>query len=175
MKEDTYLNPYDIAYQAATSADTREKFWENEARNVSWFKFPKTILDSTNPPFYRWYPDGEINITYNMIDRYLHTHSDKRCLVWVSNMVNQEKVWTWREVYENVCKMAIILKRNGVKKGDRVIVYLPMIPEALFTVWACARIGAIHSIVFGGFSAKELSGRIIDSTPRVIVTASCGL
>ena len=90
-------------------------------------------------------------------------------------MVNVQRTWTWKETYQEVCKMANILKRNGVKKGDRVIVYMPMIPEALFTVWACARIGAIHSIVFGGFSAKELSGRIIDSEPEVIVTASCGL
>lgn len=90
-------------------------------------------------------------------------------------MVNIEKEWTWRQVYENVCKMSLLLKKYGVVKGDRVIIYDPMIPEALFAVWACARIGAIHSIVFGGFSSKELAGRIADSKPKVIVTASCGL
>ena len=95
MKEDTYQTPYDIAFEAATNPETREKFWENEARNVRWFKFPKTILDSSNPPFYRWYPDGEINITYNMFDRYLPTQGDKRCLIWVSNMIKTEQVWTW--------------------------------------------------------------------------------
>lgn len=132
-------------------------------------------MDSTNPPFYRWYSDGCINITYNMFDRFLETQGDRRCLVWVSNMVNQEKEWTLRQVYENVCRMSLILKKHGVTKGDRVIIYDPMIPEALFATWACARIGAIHSIVFGGFSAKELAGRIADSKPKVIVTASCGL
>ena len=110
-----------------------------------------------------------------MIDKYLPTQADKRALIWVSNMVKQEKIWTLKEVYENVCRMCLILRKQGVTKGDRVIVYLPMIPEALFTVWACARIGAIHSLVFGGFSAKELAGRIVDSKPKVIVTASCGL
>lgn len=175
MKEDTYLNPYDLAFQAAGGEATREKFWEDQARNVRWFRFPNTILDSSNPPFYRWYPDGLINISYNMIDRYLPTQANKRALIWVSNMVGQEITFTLGEVYQNVCRMALLLRSQGIKKGDRVIVYMPMIPEALFTVWACARIGAIHSIVFGGFSAKELAGRIVDSKASLIVAASCGL
>lgn len=175
MDCETPLNPYDVASNAANNPETREEFWRNEARYVSWFKFPKTILDSSNAPFYRWYSDGEINITYNMFDRYLETQKDRRCLIWVSNMTNTEKVWTLRQVYENVCRMCHILKKHGVQKGDRVIIYDPMIPEALFAIWACARMGAIHSIVFGGFSAKELAGRIADSKPKVIVTASCGL
>ena len=90
-------------------------------------------------------------------------------------MVKQEKVFTLREVYENVCRMCILLRKQGVQKGDRVIIYMPMIPEALFATWACGRMGAIHSIVFGGFSAKELAGRIVDSDPKVIVTTSCGI
>lgn len=110
-----------------------------------------------------------------MIDRYLPKHADKTALIWVSNMVNQEKTWTLHEVYQNVCKMALLLKKHGVEKGDRVIIYFPMIPEALFATWACARIGAIHSIVFGGFAAKELGSRIKDATPKVVVTTSCGL
>lgn len=110
-----------------------------------------------------------------MFDRYLPTHADKRALVWVSNMVQQQKEWTLRQAYEDTCKMAQLLKNQGVQKGDRVIIYMPMIPEALFATWACARIGAIHSIVFGGFAAKELASRIVDSTPKVIVTTSCGL
>ena len=89
-----------------------------------------------------------------MIDRYLPTQSNEKSLIWVSNMVNERKEWTLREVYENVCRMCLLLKEHGVKKGDRVIIYMPMIPEALFATWACGRIGAIHSIVFGGFSAK---------------------
>ena len=90
-------------------------------------------------------------------------------------MVKEEKVFTLNEVYKNVCRMSILLKQQGVKKGDRVIIYMPMIPEALFATWACGRIGAIHSIVFGGFAAKELAGRIVDCDPKVIVTTSCGL
>lgn len=89
-----------------------------------------------------------------MFDRYLPIHNDKTALIWVSNMINQEKVWTLRQAYEDTCKMAVFLKKNGVKKGDKVIIYMPMIPEALFATWACARLGAVHSIVFGGFAAK---------------------
>lgn len=114
MDCETPLNPYDVAFNAASNPETREEFWKNEARYVSWFKFPKTILDSSNPPFYRWYADGEINITYNMFDRYLETQKDRRCLIWVSNMTNAEKVWTLRQVYENVCRMCHILKKHGV-------------------------------------------------------------
>jgi propionyl-CoA synthetase len=110
-----------------------------------------------------------------MIDRYLESQANCPALIWVSNMVNQQITWTLREVYENVCRMSILLKQYDVKKGHRVIIYMPMIPEALFATWACNRLGAVHSIVFGGFSAKELGGRIVDSDPTAIVTASCGL
>lgn len=110
-----------------------------------------------------------------MIDRYLPKHADKIALIWKSNMVNQEKIWTLHELYRDVCKMALLLKSHKIKKGDRVIIYMPMIPEALFAAWACARIGAVHSIVFGGFAAHELSNRIIDSTPSLIILASVGL
>lgn len=102
-------------------------------------------------------------------------YANKQALIWVSNMVKEEKIFTLREVYENVCKMCILLKKHGVQKGDRVIIYMPMIPEALFATWACARIGAVHSIVFGGFAARELGGRIIDAKPKAIVAANFGL
>jgi propionyl-CoA synthetase len=121
---------------------------------VEWFSFPKTILDAHDPPFARWFADGVTNITYNMFDRYLSVYSDKQALIWVSNMLNKERTWTLRQAYESVCRMGLLLKSRGVKKGDRVIIYMPMIPEALFASWACARIGAIHSVVFGGFAAK---------------------
>jgi acyl-coenzyme A synthetase/AMP-(fatty) acid ligase len=110
-----------------------------------------------------------------MFDRYLAAHGEKKALIWVSNMVNQERIWTLRQAYESTCKMALLLKSRGVKKGDRVIIYMPMIPEALFAAWACARLGAVHSIVFGGFAAKELASRIVDCTPTVVITSSCGL
>lgn len=168
-------NAYDEAFRRAASPELREKFWEEQAREVEWFDFPKTILDNRDPPLARWYPDGQINITHNMFDRFLPTHASKRALVWVSNMVNQHREWTLQQAYEDTCRMARLLQQQGVKKGDRVIIYLPMIPEALFATWACARIGAIHSIVFGGFAAKELANRIVDSNPKLIVTTSCGL
>ena len=110
-----------------------------------------------------------------MIDRYLPERADKLAMVWVSNMVNEERKWTLHEVYENVCKMAHLMQKEGVKKGDRVIIYFPMIPEALFSTWACARIGAIHSIVFGGFASKELGSRIKDASPKLVLTTSVGL
>ena len=110
-----------------------------------------------------------------MFDRYLPQHADKKALIWVSNMVNQEKVWTLGQAFQEVCKMAHLFKSNGVQKGDRVIIYMPQIPEALFAAWAAARIGAVHSIVFGGFAAKELASRIVDSQPKLVVTTSCGL
>lgn len=110
-----------------------------------------------------------------MFDRFLPAQAGKRALVWVSNMINQHREWTLQQAFEDTCRMARLLQQQGVQKGDRVIIYLPMIPEALFATWACARIGAIHSIVFGGFAAKELANRIVDSKPKLIVTTSCGL
>lgn len=89
-------NLHEVAFEAASKAETREQFWKEQATRVSWFKFPEVILDSTNPPFYRWYPDGQVNITYNMIDRYLDTQAERRSLIWVSNMVKEEKEWTLR-------------------------------------------------------------------------------
>lgn len=121
---------------------------------MEWFSFPKNILNAEKPAFARWFSDGTINITHNMFDRYLPAHADKQALVWVSNMVQQERTWTLRQAFESTCRMASLLKSRGVTKGDRVIIYMPMIPEALFAAWACARIGAIHSVVFGGFAAK---------------------
>lgn len=110
-----------------------------------------------------------------MFDRFLPQHSNKQAVVWVSNMVKERREWTLQQAFEDTCRMARLLQQQGVQKGDRVIIYLPMIPEALFTTWACARIGAVHSIVFGGFADKELANRIVDSKPKAIVTTSCGL
>jgi propionyl-CoA synthetase len=170
-------NAYTVAYEKATNEDTREEFWKEEAKNVKWKTFPTKILDSANPPFYYWYPDGEINICENTIDRHLEDKKklDEPAVIWVSNMVNIERTYTWKELYENVCKFAKLLKEQGVEKGDRVIVFMPMIPEAIFAVMAIARLGAIHSIVFGGFAAKELASRMTDSTPKVVVTTNYGL
>jgi propionyl-CoA synthetase len=110
-----------------------------------------------------------------MFDRFLPAHADKRAVIWVSNMINETAEWTLRQAYEATCKMANLLLESGVTKGDRVIIYMPMIPEALFATWAAARIGAIHSIVFGGFAAMELASRIVDCKPKAVLTASCRL
>lgn len=142
---------------------------------MTWYKFPNQILDSSNAPFHRWFPDGEINICYNAIDRHLADCGHKKAVIWVSNMVNKERIFTYTELHQNVCKMAKLFQRHGVVKGDRVIIYLPMIPEAVFAALACARIGAIHSIVFGGFAAMELAGRMTDCSPKLIVTTNFGL
>lgn len=116
-----------------------------------------------------------MNVCYNTIDRHLQELGDNNAVIWVSNMVDKEKTYTYKELHQSVCKMANMFQKLGVTKGDRVIIYLPMVAEAVFAALACIRLGAIHSIVFGGFAAKELASRVNDCTPKVIVTANFGL
>ena len=159
-------HPYYNAYFKATSPETREEFWAEQAKMVDWYKFPTKILDDSNPPFYRWFKDGQLNTCYNCIDRHLPTQGDKIGLIYDSAVTKTSKTFTWKEMYENISKFAGVLKNHGVQKGDRIIIYMPMIPEAIFAQLACARIGAIHSVVFGGFAAKELASRIVDAEPK---------
>lgn len=166
---------YASAYQSSIDPASRDAFWRNHLQAVHWFKKPSTILDQSNPPFCRWFPDGTLNMSYNCIDRHLKTHSDFPAIYHESPLTNRSDVITYKQVHENVTKFAGILKDQfNVKKGDRVVIYMSMVPEALYAVHACARIGAIHSVVFGGFSAMELSKRIVDSNPKVIIANSAG-
>ena len=153
-----------------------ESFWGDAARAIDWYREPSVILDSSNPPFYRWFSDGELNTCYNALDRHVRDgRGDQAALIYDSPVTGTSRRYSYRELLDQVARFAGVLQGLGVTKGDRVVIYLPMIPEAAISMLACARIGAIHSVVFGGFAAPELAARIDDAAPKVVVTASCGI
>jgi acetyl-CoA synthetase len=150
-------------------------FWAKRARQlIDWHKPFTQVLDESNAPFYRWFYDGELNVSYNCLDRHLASKGDKTAIIFESDD-GQVRRLTYRELHAEVCRFANGLKSLGVRQGDRVVIYMPMGPEAVIAMQACARIGAIHSVVFGGFSAKSLHERVIDAGAKVIVTADEGL
>jgi len=153
----------------------REGFWSEQAKLVHWNKPFSKVLDYSRPPFARWFVGGETNLCYNAVDRHLASRAEQKALIWISTEVGQQKEFSYRQLYREVNRVAAMMQSLGVKKGDRVIVYMPMIPEALVAMLACARIGAVHSVVFGGFAANELATRIEDAQPKVVVSASCGI
>ena len=151
------------------------KFWGKQAKAITWGKNPKKILDDSNSPFYKWFPDGTLNTCYNAIDRHvLSGRGEQDAIIYDSPVTNTKKRITYSQLQYQVSQFAGALIKLGVIKGDRVIIYMPMIPEALVAMLACARIGAVHSVVFGGFASNELAVRIDDCKPKVIVSASCG-
>ncbi len=167
-------NPYDVAFQQ--SINDPDAFWGAAAEDVAWYKKPDMVLDSSNPPFYRWFRGGEINTCYNALDVHIENGlGDQAALIYDSPVTNTIKTYTFNDLRDEVAVFAGALAAQGVTKGDRVIVYMPMIPQAVVAMLACARLGAVHSVVFGGFAAKELAVRIDDAKPKVIVTASCGI
>jgi propionyl-CoA synthetase len=167
-------NPYDQAYER--SIQDPEGFWGEAAENVHWYKKWDKVLDDSKPPFYRWFRGGELNTCYNALDFHIDNGlGDQLAMVYDSPVTNTIKKYTYSELRDEVAVFAGALANQGVQKGDRVIVYMPMIPQAVIAMLACARIGAVHSVVFGGFAAKELAVRIDDAKPKVIVTASCGI
>ena len=151
-----------------------EGFWAEQARLIEWRRPHDRVLDYSRPPFTRWFVGGETNLCHNAIDRWLPTRADQPALIWVSTEVEREQTFTYAELSRKVQAMAAAMQSLGVGKGDRVLIYLPMIPEAAFAMLACARIGAIHSVVFGGFAAMSLASRIDDATPKLIVSADAG-
>ncbi|PLY15744.1 MAG: propionyl-CoA synthetase [Sedimenticola sp.] len=160
----------------ARSMDDPEGFWGDAAADIDWYKPWDKVLDSSNKPFYRWFSGGELNTCYNAIDRHvLNGRGDQLALIHDSPVTDSQTRYTYSELLDAVAKFAGVLAEQGVVKGDRVIVYMPMIPEAAIAMLACARLGAIHSVVFGGFAAKELATRINDAKPKVMVSASCGI
>ncbi len=153
-----------------------EKFWDEAAQAISWFKKYDKVLDNSNPPFYRWFVDGKLNVCYNALDRHVEAgRGEQTALIWDSPVTNQIKKFSYRELNEYVARFAGVLKNLGVNKGDTVVIYMSMIPEAVVAMLACARIGAIHSVVFGGFAANELAVRIDDAKPKIVVATSCGI
>lgn len=158
-----------------SSIENPSDFWSEQAKLIDWKKPYDSVLDYSNPPFAKWFVGGLTNLSYNAIDRHLAQRGDQLALVAVSTETNQEKTYTYQELYAEVNRMAAILKANGVSKGDRVLIYMPMVAEAAFAMLACARLGAIHSVVFGGFASHSLATRIDDAEPVVIVTAEAGM
>ncbi|TVT51882.1 propionyl-CoA synthetase [Amycolatopsis rhizosphaerae] len=153
-----------------------EGFWLGAAKAVDWTREPSRALDSTQAPLYRWFPDGELNTSYNALDRHVERgRGEQPALVWDSPVTNSKRTYSYAQLRDEVARFAGALASLGVTKGDRVIVYMPMVPEALVAMLACARIGAVHSVVFGGFAPKELAARVEDAKPKVIVAASCGV
>jgi propionyl-CoA synthetase len=151
-------------------------FWADAAQAVTWTKPPTRILDDSNPPFYRWFPDAELNTCANALDRHVEAgRGEQAALIYDSPITGTKRTYTYRELLDQTARFAGVLRDLGVGKGDRVVIYMPMIPEAVIAMLACARLGAVHSVVFGGFAAHELAARIDDARPAVVVSASCGI
>jgi propionyl-CoA synthetase len=156
------------------SIDAPDAFWAEQARLIDWQTPPQRICDHDRPPFTRWFAGGTTNLCHNAVDRHLATRGDQPALIHVSTETGSERSYSFRELHAEVQRTAAMLLALGVRKGDRVLLYMPMIPQAAFAMLACARIGAIHSVVFGGFAAVSLASRIEDAQPRVIVSADAG-
>jgi propionyl-CoA synthetase len=157
------------------SLEERDAFWSEQARLVHWNRPFSQVLDYSRPPFARWFVGGETNLCYNAVDRHLSTRGGQAALHYISTETDQERSFSYRELHAEVNRFAGLLRSLGVARGDRVIIYMPMIPEAVFAMLACARIGAIHSVVFGGFASQSLATRIDDAQPKVIVSADAGM
>ena len=157
------------------SIEQPDAFWGEQAQLIDWHKPPQKICDYGTPPFAKWFVGGETNLCYNAVDRHAAKRPNDRALIYVSTETNQEKIYSFAELQREVERMAAIYLDLGVQKGDRVLIYMPMIAEATFAILACARIGAIHSVVFGGFASGSLATRIDDAKPRLIVSAEAGI
>ena len=157
------------------SIKDKENFWKKVSDDVFWYQKPEKILNTENPPFYKWFEDGVTNTCYNALDFHVDNGlGDKVALIWDSAITNTKEKYTFNQLKEKVSLFAGALKNQNIQKRDRVIIYMPMIPEAVIAMLACARIGAIHSVVFGGFASNELANRIDDSKAKLIISASCG-
>ncbi len=177
-KKKAYVD--DAGYQKmyADSVKNPVKFWAKQAKRIEWFKAPTKIKNTSfayDNVSIKWYEDGVTNVSVNCIDRHLKKRANQTAIIWEGDNPYDDKKITYRELYEQVCRLANVMKKHGVKKGDRVTLYMPMIPEAAYAMLACTRIGAVHSIVFGGFSPESLAGRIEDCQSHFIITADEGL
>ena len=165
---------YDEAYNR--SVNDRDNFWLEAAQQVDWITPPTTAVDTSRSPHNRWFPDGTLNTCYNAVDRHVAAgRGDQAAIIWDSPVTDSKVTITYSELLERVATLAGALSADGVTKGDRVVIYMPMIPEALVAMLACARIGAVHSVVFGGFAAPELAVRVDDARPKVILTSDGGI
>jgi propionyl-CoA synthetase len=156
------------------SIEERDAFWAEQAARIHWHRPFERVLDYSRPPFARWFVGGRTNLCYNAVDRHLAARGAEEALVWISTEVDQTRSYTYQALHDEVNRAAAMMASLGVKKGDRVIIYMPNMPEAVFAILACARIGAVHSVVFGGFAAASLAARIDDARPALMVTADAG-
>jgi propionyl-CoA synthetase len=158
------------------AAEHPEEFWAEAAREIDWIKPADRVLDDSHAPFYRWFSGGQLNTCYNALDRHVERgRADQLALIYDSPVTGTTTTFTYRELRDTVARFAGALANQGIERGDRVVIYMPMVPEAAIAMLACARIGAVHSVVFGGFAANELAGRIEDARPKAVVSASCGI
>jgi propionyl-CoA synthetase len=155
--------------------DQRESFWAEQAKSIHWQKPFQRVCDLSKPPFAKWFVGGETNLCYNAIDRHLPLRANQPALHYISSEIDAEKSFTYRELYDEVCRFSAVLQSLGLQRGDRVIVYLPMIPEGVFSMLACVRLGLVHSVVFAGFAPTSLATRIVDAEARLVITADAGL
>jgi len=168
------MGQYQTTYDQAT--DDPSSFWLKQAQAVQWTKPPTQGVNTDNSPFNTWFADGEINACYNAVDHHVaQGRADQAAIIYDSPVTDSKRTLTYAQLQDETSRFAGALKALGVEKGDRVLIYMPMVPDAIVAVLACARLGAVHSVVFGGFAAKELAVRIDDSSPKVIVAASCGV
>src|SRR3954451_17299612 len=156
------------------SIEDREVFWREQALLVDWQRPFEKVLDYSRPPFARWFPGGTLNLCANAVDRHLAVRGEQPALIWISTEINKTESFTYRQLYSEVNRVAAMMRSLGVQRGDRVIIYMPNMPQAVFAVLACARLGAVHSVVFGGFAAASLAARIDDARPALLVTADGG-
>ena len=167
---DEYLEMYQ------TSINDPDAFWLDVAKNISWFNFPTSAQGGDFLKVnHQWFMGGKLNVSYNCLDRHLEKSGNKTAIIWAKDEPGEYEHITYNEVFQNVCRLTNLLEAHGVRKGDRVCIYLPMIPELTYSLLACARLGAVHSVIFGGFSAESLKGRIIDAECKFIITANEGL
>ena len=157
------------------SLDDPEGFWMEQAKGIEWRKEPEKALNFDNPPFAYWFVGGETNLCHNAVDRHLTERGGQDALIYISTETGERGRYTYGELHEEVNALASALRSLGVGRGDRVIIYMPMVPEAIFAMLACVRLGAVHSVVFGGFSAPNLAKRVDDARPKVMVTADAGM
>ncbi|MER2164530.1 MAG: AMP-binding protein, partial [Psychrobacter alimentarius] len=196
----TTISTFTDIYQASIS--DREQFWSKQAERIYWHKEPEQILDDSKLPFAKWFVGGETNLCYNCVDRHLEQRAEQDAFIWLSSEINQELIetfpgvvnafkdlgnnvefytdytkrrLTYNDLYKEVNYFADVLQRYGIEKGDRVIIYMPMILEAAYAMLACARIGAVHSVVFGGFAAHNLAIRMNDADAKMVITVDAGL
>ena len=168
------MSGYDETYRRWRSDP--DAFWLELAGAVEWEHEPQVGLDSSNAPLYRWFPDGRLNMCFNLLDRHVRDgRGDQTALIWEGDDPKDSRTVTYKQLYAEVSRFANVLKKLGVKKGDRVTIYLPMVLEAAYAILACARIGAIHSVIFGGFSPDSIAGRVEDCKSDIIVTADEGV